>query len=359
MQKNKILFFTPGVNAPASRFRVLQYIKYLKQAGFIPTVKPTVPDKDFSPRQLFPKLYNFNKWLARVISLFLYLYMLLNRMFDVLASIRYDIVFLQRDLYSIRQPMLEKLLSILNKNIIFDFDDAIFLQNRKKIARIIQLSKHVIVGNSYLEKFAKTFTNNVTVIPTVIDTSKYHLRHENTSEQVIIGYVGSSSTLNYLSNIKNCLLYLTKKYNNIQIRILSIFTGTKFTFIENSVYIEWTPENEISEISRFDIGLMPLDDNEWTRGKCGAKILQYMAGGIPTVASPVGVNSEIIQDGFNGFLASTDEIWIKKLSILIENRELRKQMGIAGRKTVEEKYSVEVNFPKLIEVLKKVENKVK
>ncbi|KKT72855.1 MAG: Glycosyltransferase [Microgenomates group bacterium GW2011_GWA2_44_7] len=116
----------------------------------------------------------------------------------------------------------------------------------------------------------------------------------------------------------------------------------------------WSMEEEIEDLKTFDIGIMPMPDNEWTRGKCGFKAILYMNMGIPCVCSPVGVNREIITDGVNGFLAGTDEEWIEKLSLLIENAELRKKLGMAGRKTVEEKYSVNINAPRCLEIFKRV-----
>jgi glycosyltransferase involved in cell wall biosynthesis len=119
---------------------------------------------------------------------------------------------------------------------------------------------------------------------------------------------------------------------------------------------KWSYETEITQLQSFDIGIMPMTDDEWTKGKCGLKILQYMAVGLPCVCSPAGVNKEIVQDGVNGFLANSNEEWIEQLSLLIENPNLRKKLGIVGRKTVEERYSLKVNAPRLRQVIKKTIN---
>jgi len=340
--------------APSARFRVNQYLKYLEDIGYACVHRPSIPNKDFSPRQQFPKLYKISKWLGRIAGTFLYLFMFFKRVFDVLCCHQYDIVFFQRELYPFGPPVLEYLARLMNKNIIFDFDDAIFLGNEKKISDVIRLSRHVIAGNAYLYEFAKRYNSEVTVIPTVIDTDLYKQKQKANGEKTVIGYVGSPSTLKYLELIRGALLNLREKYKNLEIMVVSAFSGTDFKFLEDTIYIEWSAEQEVDHIGAFDIGIMPLKDDEWSRGKCGAKLLQYMSVGIPAVASRVGVNPAIIENGINGFLASDEKEWIESLSCLIENTGLRKKMGVAARQTVERSFSVKARLPELAGIFQKV-----
>lgn len=355
-----VLCLVDGKNVPGSRYRFYQYVPYLEKQGFKVKILSVWPAKEFSPRQLMPKIYRTNKWLARFISFFLYILILFKRFFDIAQVVFYDVVIFQRDLFPFGPPVLEYCCKILNRNIVFDFDDAVFLKNKKKIVRILKLSKAVTAGNEYLAEFARKYSDNVYVIPTPIDTNVYIRKYQlpTTNHQpVVVGWSGSQSTLQYLNLLKSVFRVLLKKYPDLKIKILSSFAGTNFEFIENSIYQEWTPTNEITEISSFDIGIMPLPDSEWSKGKCGFKIIQYMALCVTPVASAIGMNKEIIQDGINGFLANTEQEWIEKLSILIEDKNLRKKMGIVGHQTVEKHFSVEKNLPKLKNILEEIAEK--
>jgi glycosyltransferase involved in cell wall biosynthesis len=254
----------------------------------------------------------------------------------------------------------------MNKPIIYDFDDAIFLpvssrqnkfveifKNSNKIASIIKKSKHVIAGNKYLCDFALRYNNSVSIIPTPIDTHRYYLRKEKSfSDKVVVGWMGSVTTLDFLNSMKNTFIILTKKFPNLIIKIV----GGEFFIdgISNIISKPWSLNEEISDLMSFDIGIMTMPDNEWTKGKCAFKAIQYMNMGIPCVCSPVGMNKEVINEGVNGFFASTEDEWIEKLSMLIENPGLREKLGIVGRKTIEERYSLNINSPKFLEVLKRV-----
>ena len=255
--------------------------------------------------------------------------------------------------------------SIFKKPIIFDFDDAVFLpassrpnnfierfKKPDKVVNIVKRSNHIIAGNSYLSNYALQYNRSVSIIPTPIDTDNYYPDFKIAKNEVVIGWMGSVTTIDFLNLISGVFIQLSKEFRNIKFKIV----GGNFSIkeISNIVNKPWSMEEEIGDLKTFDIGIMPMPDNEWTRGKCGFKAILYMNMGIPCVCSPVGVNREIITDGVNGFLAGTNEEWIEKLSLLIENPELRRKIGIAGRKTVEEKYSVKGNAPKYLEVLRKV-----
>jgi glycosyltransferase involved in cell wall biosynthesis len=166
---------------------------------------------------------------------------------------------------------------------------------------------------------------------------------------VTLGWIGSHSTVSYLHLLDNVLPQLAARY-----RIVVKVVGGHYSLsgLEVSNH-PWKLQNELTDLHSFDIGLMPMPDDQWTRSKCGFKLLQYMGVGVPSVASPVGVNRQIVEDGLNGFLANSEEAWIDKLSKLIEDIELRRAMGLRGRATVERQFSVAVNAPRFIDALYK------
>jgi len=215
------------------------------------------------------------------------------------------------------------------------------------------MSKHVIVGNSYLRDYALKFNPNVTVIPTVIDTKRYRPREQYEFRgKPVIGWVGLAYNLSYLVRLRGALLKLRKEVGDFELRIICS-RPLKMDGVRTS-FKRWSYEDEVVDIRGFDIGIMPLPDDEWARGKCGLKLLQYMACGVPVVASPVGVNTEIIRDGKNGFLARNEEEWIKKLSLLLRDEESRRQMGKAGRRTVQTRYSLRLWGPRLAGLYKRL-----
>jgi len=365
----KILFLTSAdILGAASRYRVYQYLDYLKKGGFECKAIPSLFNKYLSPSKKFKKLYHFSKWVGRMAGGNAFILMFFKRLFDIRHTFKSDIIFIQKNLFPFGPPFLEKIIRFLNKKkkIIFDFDDTIYLppiscQDNKifmrfwddnLVSKIISMSDFVIAGNSFLAKYASKYNKNITVIPTAIDTERYDLKdYKKLTDEISIGWIGSSSTNFYLEQLRGVFKELGKKYNNLTLKII----GAKIRMNEiKTISKEWNLDSEVNDLQSFDIGVMPLTDDEWSKGKCGLKILQYMAVGVPAVASPVGVNKEIIQNGINGFLAGTDEEWIEKLSLLIENPELRYKLGMKGRQTVEKNYSVKVNAPKLKAVLKRV-----
>jgi glycosyltransferase involved in cell wall biosynthesis len=210
----------------------------------------------------------------------------------------------------------------------------------------------VVVGNEYLAAYARGFNDRVTVIPTTIDLDEY-LPHETYVDRspVAIGWSGSRTTLAHLRTLDRVLRQVAAQ---VPVRLHVI--GTDVYPIEGveAHVAEWRPDTEIPELSRFDIGVMPLPDEEWARGKCALKALQYMAMGVPTVTSPVGVNADIIRDGENGLLASTEEEWVAKLVALVQDARLREHLGRAGRITVEKEYAASIQAPRVLELLRRV-----
>lgn len=208
----------------------------------------------------------------------------------------------------------------------------------------------VFAGNAYLASFAKRYHLNVKIVPTTLDTERYQVRDYANSDNspVCIGWTGSFTTLKHLEQAVPFLTELFRKYGNkLRFKMIADMPSAIDQFPLE--FCKWSKEKEVEDLMDIDIGIMPLPDDDWARGKCGFKGLQYMAVGIPSVMSPVGVNTEIINDGVNGFLASGSNEWIQKLSLLIESAELRKKVGAEGRKTVVERFSYEAWKDKYIQ----------
>lgn len=341
------------VSDASSRYRIYQYINYLEENGIRCTVKPLIHPA------LFKYLSTRGNYLKKTLSFF---FCSLRRFVDILTTPLYSGVVVQKALYPVGPLFPERLLFLLTKKVIFDFDDAIYLypphihrliarlKRPKKVNFILKHSKQVLAGNPYLAEYAKRFNPNVAVVPTVINMGRYRMPKQSvhSTNSLSIGWIGSRDTSFYLKSLSEVLTEVSKKYKII----LKVIGVEDFTLEGVEVKAKkWSYETEIMEIKRFDIGICPLPDDDWTRGKCGLKVLQYMAAGIPTICSPVGVHKKIIQDGINGFLAGSEQDWIEKLSTLIEDDQLRECMGKLGRETVEKRYAFQIMAPKLLKYL--------
>jgi glycosyltransferase involved in cell wall biosynthesis len=253
--------------------------------------------------------------------------------------------------------------------VIYDFDDAIWLsastsgQNRRlaflkkpsKTSDIIALSTMVFAGNQYLADYASQFNRNVVIVPTTIDTREYQPAKDILKERVCIGWSGSFSTIAHFQTSLEALKRIKEKYGDkVYFKVIgdANYRNEELGIIGQ----DWKRETEVKDLQEIDIGIMPLPDDDWSKGKCGLKGLQYMGLAIPTIMSPVGVNSEIIQDGVNGFLAGSTAEWIEKLSSLIESPALRASMGQKGRETVVKQFSVEANKELYLRFFKKAVN---
>jgi glycosyltransferase involved in cell wall biosynthesis len=354
----KILFLTPYPlkSAPSQRFRFEQYFSFFIKEEICYKVVPFLNEETWAI--LYKKGYSLQKVIGVLKGI-------INRHLVVFYLHNYDKIFIHREACIVGPAYFEWLYAkVFRKKIIYDFDDAIWIKdvsevNKRlswlkfpnKIEKIISYANTIIAGNAYLEDYALQFNKNVHVIPTTIDVN-YHLASNSSKQNGImrIGWTGSTTTNNHLQLLFPILIKLKKKYPQVELVMIS-----NAPIIDSSIeinYLKWDRETEINNLSTFDIGIMPLPDDEWANGKCGLKGLQYMALEIPTIMSPVGVNTDIIQDGVNGFLASSEDEWLKKLALLIESKELRKKIGEFGRKTVREKYSIESQKKLFLNLLK-------
>lgn len=331
-----------GVNEGASRFRVQQYLPYLKKEKYRYLNFP------LHWCRKHPENYGLLKY-------FYFLEIIVFKFVTIFFTPFFDVVFLQRGVIRNISPFPEKLIRKLNKNIIFDFDDAIWLNysqfKKNPVAEIIKISKTVVAGNKFLYDYAIQFNKNVTVIPTPIEDEILKPKLKNRDNNCLqIGWSGVFQNYHYLYQLTSVFNKLTAKYGDeIQLIILSNRKPNKPLGIHYQ-YIEWSAQNEVNVIPTFDIGIMPLKDDEWSRGKCAFKILQYMAAGVPVIASPVGMNSEVI-DVRTGFFAKNDQEWFDIFCQLIENRKLRIKNINQARQKIIDKYSIKSNYPLFKQVI--------
>jgi glycosyltransferase involved in cell wall biosynthesis len=273
-----------------------------------------------------------------------------------------DVVFIYREAAFLGPPLLEWFLS-QRTSLILDFDDAIYLadtsranawsralKSNRKTEMICRLARHVTVGNEFLAQFARQHALAVTVIPTTIDTNVYEPRPRPENVPPVVGWSGSATTLRYLESLGPALESLCQR-QDFEVRVI----GGRLHLDRVPIHCKpWQPETEVEDLREFDVGLMPLSDDEWSQGKCGLKALQYMALGIPPVVSPVGVNATIVRDGINGLYARTEGEWIDRIGLLLTDEPLRRRLGREARKTVEESYSALVHAPRVAQLLREV-----
>lgn len=347
----KVVILTPYPpdTAPGQRFRFEQYLNLITNRGHV------VKYYSFLSPDAYAQFYN-RAYIPKFISL---LSGFLRTLGHVVKSIHADFVFIFREVTLGGPPIFEFILArVFRKKIIYDFDDAIWLtdnQNesrferwwrwRKKVGQICRWSHRISCGNNYLAEYARQFNASVVVNPTTIDTENLHnpalVKVEKRSDRIVIGWTGSHSTLKYLEQILPVLQQTEREFD--QVEFLVIANRDPKLPLQRYSFLSWSKHTEAEDLARMDIGIMPLPDDEWTRGKCGFKALQYMAMEIPCIASPVGVNTEIIEHGKNGFLATTHMEWKEFLALLINDESLRRKIGKAGRETVLNRYSVKAN----------------
>jgi len=331
---------------PSQRFRIEEFLPYLREQGIEVDFSWALSADDAKTFYGQVPLVEKGKVVARAG------WRQARRVAPHLLRKRYDVVFVQRESFFLGGPWLEWL-ATRSTPMIYDFDDAIwvhqisasnkrfaFLKNVNKVPRLVELANTVFAGNPYLANWARGYNGNVRVVPTTIDTEVYKPGPRRIDEgPVTIGWSGSVTTVEHFLTALPALTRVKARLGEkIQFKVIG---DAKYRYEPLGIVGEgWRADTEVSELQKIDIGLMPLPDTEWARGKCGLKGLQYMALGIPTLMSPVGVNSEIVRDGENGFLPRSEDEWVERLCQLVEDAPLRRRLGDAGRKTVVDEYSV-------------------
>lgn len=329
-----------GYDTPSSRYRCYYFAEELKKRDFdvtiIPSIFPMHPIKS-RRRSLSVQTRNF------------------FTKFNILRKAKNEIIYVQKDVF--RRGMIQLYSLFKHRKLVFDFDDAIYLDNSQIVNKMIKISKLIITGNEHLKNYATQFNKKVYVVPTSINTDVWKPPPKKETGETVIGWTGMPSNFQFLNVLSNPLKKLSQKYD-FTFKIISAFDFPQYAIPDfKGVHVEratWSLKTERQELAEVDIGVYPLLDNEWSRGKCGLKTLQYMAMEIPPICSGVGVNNIMIQDGLNGLLVFTGEEWIKKLSLLIENTVLRRQLGENAKITVEKFYSLKSNGEKLANILQTI-----
>lgn len=344
----KILFLgqLPENLSPSQRFRIEQYKPLLQQAGVQYFFQPFISET-YAPF-IYKKGHLLKKTLGVVAGFW-------RRLAGLFRYRDVDAVFVQREASPIGPPIFEWLWSkLLRKKLIYDFDDSIWLPNTSegntlaaklkcfwKVGMICKWASKVSVGNEYLAGYARQFSEKVVFNPTCVDTeNKYNKTIEYHDGKVVVGWTGSHSTLPFMETLYPVLKKLSSQ---LDFTFLVICDRPAGFSLPNMQFLPWKKETEIDDLLRMDIGIMPLKMDEWAKGKCGFKIIQYMALGMPAVATKIGVNDTIIDEGINGYTCATDDEWITAMTKLITDAGERKRMGENGRQKIRACYSVASN----------------
>lgn len=342
----KVLFLTKYDNSGASsRLRFYQYIEYLEERGI-----------KVSTSSLFSDEYVSCVGESKYKLIFSILKSYFHRFLFLFNMRQYDVIFIQAEIFPKLPALFEWLMSFINVKYIVDYDDAIFhnydtsrnksiisrLFLKNKIDKVMLYSKLVVVGNDYLGERARKNNKNVLVIPTVVDYKRYIKKSNyDLNNEIVIGWMGSPSTQKYLLILKDVLLNLSNIYN-----LKIVLVGPNKKILDdlkglNVHLLSWEEDLESEHINLFDIGVMPLVNDKWEKGKCGYKLIQYMACGVPVIASNVGVNSEIIHKSQSGYICDNENDWHESFIDLIENIDKRISFGNNGRCSVINNYSLQ------------------
>jgi len=353
--KNKRILILPRYTekGPSSRVRMMQYLPYLKEAGFDITIHPFFDDG------YIDSLYSH-----RPIKISSVIGSYWDRVWISSHKRKFDLIWLQQELLPWIPFCMEKVWYSRKIPLLVDYDDAVFhrydlhknslirLLLCKKIAHVMKIASGLTVGNAYLaDRAEQAGARNIHILPSVVDTKKYHCGTKNVHSDFIIGWLGTPKTIHFLETIKPALVNVLKSNT----RLIIVGAGVPDCLRTLSIQSQsWNEDTEIDQILQFDVGIMPLIDAPFERGKCGYKLIQYMACGLPVVASPVGVNQSIVEQGINGFLASTTDEWMNAIIKLRDDSQLRKKMGMAGRKKVEVHFSLESTAAQLVDLFDQI-----
>jgi glycosyltransferase involved in cell wall biosynthesis len=331
--------------AASSRLRTYQYLPFWHSQFDRVKVSPLLNE------QYLSELYS-----GKAISWLNVFGCFLKRAYELLFSYRYDLIWIEKELFPYLPAFAEWILS-KSKGFVVDYDDAIFHNYdhshnslvrqflSKKIANVMRLADMVWVGSPYLKDYAKhANAKRIVYLPTCIVPNRYRLKLHSNPPSICIGWIGSPTTQKYLVQILPVLESLHRKY---AVKLLVVNGSEMLPFSGDVETISWTEQGEVDAILRMDIGIMPLPDSAWERGKCAYKLIQYMACGIPVVASPVGVNATVVAHGVNGYLAKTHQEWENYLGDLIIHLDKRISMGNQGHHQVMASYTMEKNIARI------------
>jgi glycosyltransferase involved in cell wall biosynthesis len=341
-----------GPAGASSRYRFYQFIPLLGQAGIDVTVSPLLPD------QYVLDLYSGRPRRPGMIAA-----ALTRRLLNLLREGSHDLLWIEGELFPWLPALAESLMGARTRPYVVDYDDAIFhryglhksISVRRflgeKIDKVMRGAAAVVAGSPYLFEHARAVgASTVVLVPTVVDMRQYDPLPQRPAQSFTMVWIGSPSTQNYLKSIEPALAEVSHEGARLKAIGVSPDFNLKDVVLER---LRWTEATEARMLSDADVGIMPLTDDPWSRGKCGFKLVQYMASGLPVVASPVGANTSIVLDGISGFLAADLPSWVASLRALRADARRRSAMGMAGRRRAEQLYSVEAAFPQLVDVLRR------
>jgi L-malate glycosyltransferase len=360
VKKKKVLILCPSPKGTAAtqRLKYEQYLDQLQTAGFEFTIS------SFQTDRFWQIIYKPGRIVEKI---FWTLAGYLRRTRDLLRAPFYDAIFVNLWVTPLGVPFYERLLFFFNRRVIYDIDDMLFmvgttqkmslvqrLKGRKKPIVLMKHSRYVIVCTPKLEEIALSLNKykKAIDISSTFNTERFspvsnYSKHEITT----IGWTGTHSTIPYLDSLQPVLVEVSRQR---KIRLMVIANKEYHMKDVPTDYVTWKEDTEVSDLHHFEIGLYPIPANEWSLGKSSLKALTYMAIAIPFVATAYGTNFRIMEQGIQGYLATNEKEWVDFIIRLIDDVQLRRMMGEAGRKTVEEKYSVKANFPKYLRVFKTV-----
>ena len=351
--KKKIIFFTKyTIAGPSSRYRTYQYAPYFLKEDYQIKYNPLFPAKYITA------LYKNQRkpWL----TLFL---CYIRRFFQILFLRRYHIIFIEYELFPFMPFVIEKLLLYNKRNIILDYDDAVFhnydknsnsvarILLNKKIPQLLELANIVITGSPYLTNWVSKYNPKVIEIPTSINFQSYQKPIDfDIKDSFTVGWIGSSSTSKHILTIKEALSLFCEQTPNAKVVLVGFNRQLQYKLKNNKIeLVEWQSKTELNLLYNFDVGIMPLDDTDFSKGKCGFKLIQYMACGKPTISTPLEANVKIDRNGENLFATTTTQ-WFNALVHIHNNRQYFKQVGKRNRHIIRNYYSVEENYKTYISI---------
>ena len=354
----KILFITPYPKdlAPSQRLKFEQYYSAIKKNNF------EIETDAFIDEDFWSFIYLEGKWFRKILKTLLAYW---HRFLLLFRLRNYDVIYIHLWYTPYGPPIFERIVTFLHKKVIYDIDDMVFLghsssanqllmflKGKNKMISLMKRSNHVITCTPHLDSFVRKFNSNTTDISSTINTDNYVPANEYSNDDVLtIGWSGSHSTSKYVYLLQDVLLELSKKY---KFKLLVIGDPTFHIEGLDCESIKWVEKTEVKDLQRIDIGIYPLPNEEWVLGKSGLKALQYMALGIPTIASAIGANHRVIEDTISGKLVDSNEAWQRALEEYLLNPDLRKEHGLKARERVESFYSIKANEPVYLEVINSV-----
>ncbi len=318
------------IHYASSRYRVFQFFNRLRRLGFGCYYVPAPLMNNIKRLTYLPKLFALSR--------------------------SCDILYLQKRIFP---KWILKLITRVNDHILYDFDDAIYLRDSRigALHEVLRTAKLVVAGNKCLSEYAQKFNQFIVEIPTVVDTDHYlpaQGEKHPAEPRVLIGWIGSDPNRGDLDLITDSLDKIGYSFP-LKVALLII---ARHSYIHKisipQIFIPWNLQTSLNALQKIDIGIMPLDNTEWNKGKCAFKLIQYSSVKAACIASPVGMNADVVLHSITGFLADTTEKWYDQLSLLIQDAELRSKLGHNGRFHIEHHYSVEAWLPELVDAIEYV-----